>query len=1235
MPIKRPGPAVIVGTAAAPINHREPNVPEVPNSVLEAPSPDSSPVPTTSSNPDCTATLQADLAYLHRYKSMLDSLRSVELQTARPLFLGKLEGRTARILWDTGASTNFVSQAFVERHGLVPQPSVAPLKVSMGDGTTYSCHSSLMKPHLTMGPVEDDSWTFTVAPLQGVDVILGTPWWAARLPSLDFKSGYGYFELNGVTAKLFMQTEITPAVDSISLEAITAKPAWKEEMWFVMAPIHSEPPDSSLDLSDDVAIRDVLQSFSSLLRHSLPDQLPPPRSVDHHIELLPNAKPPSLPPYRLPLAYHAEMQGMLSDLLKKRFIQPSKSPFSSPVIFVKKKSGGLRMCVDYRALNKITIKNRFPLPRMDDLLDKLHGATVFSSLDAVSGYYQIRVAPEDVPKTAFRTTTGHFEFNVLPFGLTNAPATFQSLMNGIILEHDLGDFVVVYLDDILVFSKSVNEHAHHLRRVFEALAAHSIFLSRAKCTFARSEVIFLGHLISAKGVCPDPSKADAITSWPSPANLGELRSFLGAAGFHRRHIPHYSSIAAPLTDLQSSTVPFVWRDTQEDAFTDLKKALSAPVLLSPPQLGQPFLLYCDASLRGLGSVLYQAQSDGKLKPIAFLSRKLSPTESRYTTRDMELLALMHSLREWRHYLLGTRVTVYSDHRSVTDFLTQRTMPSTVKYARWLDLLAEFDLDIKYIRGKANVVADALSRRRHLLPPEEGEAEEECFAMSASTILTNLQESMLTAASEDTYYQQLLQSPLDSSEFVLDAGLLYKIIRQSPLVRRLVVPESMRSVVLHEAHDTITAGHLGVARTKAALSSRFWWPSLNEDVKSYVQACVSCQKNKPRNHAPYGRLQPLENPCQPWEHVHIDFFGPFPATTKGFTYCMSVSDRLTRMVHFLPCFKTITGADAAALFVSNVFRLHGLPKKIISDRDPRFTSEFWQGLFKTLGTKLAMSTALHPQTDGVAERNHRSIETMLRHYINMDHTDWDEKLHILEFAYNNAKHEATGHSPFELNFGFHPTVPLTLDTTSEPTPTNPLATDFLDRLRTSWSYARESIAHSQSLQKARVDRRRKDKTFEVGDLVLVHKRVLTSAQDGPAAKLTPVWRGPFEIVEKPSDVNVKVKLGSHRSAPIKRFHVQDIKPFVGTLDPSSHHGSEPGPAHLIAGEPAYVVDRFIDREQKFSKTNKLISEKILVRWLNYGPEHDSWVNVSQLRRDLGRQVFQDLYDDLQEELAQAT
>jgi len=1174
--------------------------------------------------PDGGDSLDHDLRYLRRYREMVNSINTFATSSTRPIFKGRLQGKPVTILWDTGATANFVAKEFVGKHHLSTQDAAKAINVAMGDGTSYTCTQILEKPVLAMGGYDDNQWTFTVAPLQEVDVILGAPWWAAMLPQVDCRAGKGqFFTPDGRSIALKVDFTIDQPQER---EWITSKPKWSEQMWFVSTvDTRATPPSPSTDKE----LHTVLQEFDHLLRDSLPDHLPPPRAVDHRITLEPGSKPPSLPPYRLPMAYAGEMQTMLRDLLRRNLIAPSKSPFGAPVIFVKKKNGGLRMCVDYRALNKITKKDKFPLPRADDLLDKLHGSRVFSSLDAVSGYYQIRIAPEDVEKTAFRTTQGHYEFKVLPFGLTNAPATFQALMNSIVEEFDLGDFVVIYLDDILVHSKTLREHAQHLRRLFQALAHHQLFLSRSKCSFGQSEVKFLGFLISANGIRPDPAKGDALLNWATPVNKGELRSFLGAANWHSKHIPHYATIAAPLTDLQGEGRPYVWTATQQDAFQDLKTALVSPAVLVPPQPSCPFEMYCDASGIGIGAALYQTQSDGDPKPVAFLSRKMTLTEQRYSTRDMELLALVHALRVWRHYLLGTRTTVYTDHKSVTNFLSQRVMPSTAKYARWMDLFAEYDLDIRYIRGKANVVADALSRKRYLLLPEEdteplgsgGDVDNESlYMLSASTPKSPILDSIRAAAKDDTWYQERLQS--ENRAFSTVDGLLAK---GSARHAKLVVPASIRTDIIKEYHDATTAGHPGIKKTIELVERHFWWPDLHKDVKSYVQSCQSCQKNKPINHAPYGRLQPVEIPDTPWLHINLDFFGPFPATKSGHSYCMSVTDRLTRMAHFVPCTRNVTGKEAATLFAQHIFRLHGLPQKLVSDKDPRFTSDFWQQLFKILGSKLAMSTAFHPQTDGLAERIHRTIETMLRHYVDAKHEDWDEKLYVLEFAYNNASHSVTEKSPFELNYGFHPRLPATID---HPIPTdnqlNPTTKIFIEDLQAAWKEAQQALGKAQQQTKSRVDKHRKADDFKVGDLILVHKRVLTSAEDGPAQKLTALWRGPFEVVAMPTSVNVTVKLGTHPSAPTKTFHVQHIKPYFGDPKPT---GDQPGPAHFIASEPAYVVEKFLESKKHRNKRKRVVREDILVRWLNWPPEHDSWVDAKQLRGDLGRVVFNDFYDDM--------
>lgn len=1167
-----------------------------------------------------------DLLYLRRYKEMINSINNFSTSSTRPIFKGHLQRKPVTVLWDTGATANFVAKEFVEKHQLRTEKAAQAVNVTMGDGTSYTCTQTLVNPVLAMGGYDDNQWTFTIAPLQEVDVILGAPWWAAMLPQVDCRSGKGqFFTSEGQSVSLKVDFTIDPPQEK---EWITSKPKWSEQMWFVAA-IDTPTVPPSPSTAEFEEIHTVLQEFDHLLRDSLPNQLPPSRAVDHQIVLEPGAKPPSLPPYRLPLAYAGEMKVMLNDLLRRKLIAPSNSPFGAPVIFVKKKNGGLRMCVDYRALNKITKKDKFPLPRADDLLDKLHGSTVFSSLDAVSGYYQIRIAPEDVEKTAFRTTQGHYEFKVLPFGLTNAPATFQALMNSIVEEFDLGDFVVVYLDDILVHSKTLKEHAQHLRRLFQALAHHQLFLSRNKCSFGQSEVFFLGFKISGEGIRPDPAKGEALLNWAAPINKGELRSFLGAANWHSKHIPHYATIAAPLTDLQGERRPYVWTAAQQDAFQELKAALVSPTVLVPPQPDCPFEMYCDASGIGIGAALYQAQGDGNLKPIAFLSRKLSLPEQRYSTRDMELLALVHALGTWRHYLLGTRTTVYTDHKSVTNFLSQKVMPSTAKYARWMDLFAEYDLDIRYIRGKANVVADALSRKRHLLTPEEdvdvpdadGIMDSEFICMlSASTPQSPLLRRIREAAKDDAWYQERLHS--ENRAFSLVDGLLAKgSVRHA----KLVVPALVRNDIIKEYHEATTAGHPGIKKTISLVERHFWWPELHKDIKSYVRSCQSCQRNKPINHAPYGRLQPVEIPDAPWLHINLDFFGPFPTTKNGHSYCMSVTDRLTRMAHFIPCTKTVTGKEAATLFARHIFRLHGVPQKLISDKDPRFTSDFWQQLFKILGSKLAMSTAFHPQTDGLAERIHRTIETMLRHYVDTKHEDWDEKLYVLEFAYNNAPHSVTEKSPFELNYGFHPRLPATVDHPTPPDqPLNPTAKGFIEDLQSAWRTAQQALEKAQLLTKSRVDKHRKADVIKVGDLVLVHKRVLTSAEDGPAQKLTALWRGPFEVLAMPTAVNVKVKLGTHTSAPTKTFHVQHVKPYFGDPKPTE---DQPGPAHFIATEPAYVVEKFLESKKHRNRRKRVIKEEILVRWLNWPPEHDSWVDAQQLRGDLGRDVFNDFYEEM--------
>ncbi|CAI7801038.1 unnamed protein product [Closterium sp. NIES-54] len=423
----------------------------------------------------------------------------------------------------------------------------------------------------------------------------------------------------------------------------------------------------------------------------IPDGLPPDRAVGHTIPVEPGKAPPFRPLYRLSPTEYEEAKQQIEEYLRKGWIEPSASPYGAPILFVHKKGGGLRMCVDYRALNKITIKNRYPLPRIEDLFDRLQGAQWFSALDLAQGYHQLRITEDDVPKTAFRSPFGHFQWRVLSFGLTNAPASFQRAMNDVFRDA-IGQFILVYLDDILVYSKTEDEHMEHLKWVLGKLREHKYYARLWKCHFYKRELEYLGHVVGHNGLKVDPKKVAAVQEWPVPRDVGQVRSFLGLANYFRRFLENYSTIVAPLTALTRKGCAWEWTPQCQKAFEEVKhKLTNAPVLVLPnPQ--KPYEVVTDASTVGLGAVLLQ---EGR--PVAFESRKLSPAEQRYTTTEQELLAVVHALRTWRCYLEGVEFVVTTDHCPNTYFSTQATL--TRRQARWAELLSGFSFDIRYRAGR--------------------------------------------------------------------------------------------------------------------------------------------------------------------------------------------------------------------------------------------------------------------------------------------------------------------------------------------------------------------------------------------------------------------------------------------------------------------------------------------------------------------------------------------------------
>ncbi|KAI3472595.1 hypothetical protein Pfo_030078, partial [Paulownia fortunei] len=611
-----------------------------------------------------------------------------------PTVQGKVQGRVHRYyfnfgipaiaLIDSGSTHSFASCAFVRKLGITPDLLKVRYSVTVPSGEEMDSNQMLRACSIQ---ISDRTLyaDLVVLPMPNFEVILGMDWLTKYHATIDCNKKIVIFQPPGEEQFMFNGISFSRSLPIIS--ALKAQKMLNKGCVGYLA--------SVLDTSVEAQLKpenvDVVQEFVEVFPDDLPG-LPPNREIEFVIDVMPGTTSISKAPYRMAPTELKELKVQLQELLDKGFIRPSYSPWGAPVLFVKKKD----------ELNKITVKNKYPLPRIDDLFDQLQGASVFSKIDLRSGYHQLKIKEEDIPKTAFRTRYGHYEFLVMPFGLTNAPAAFMDLMNRVFKQY-LDKFVIVFIDDILIYSRDKEEHKEHLKIVLQVLKEKQLYAKFKKCEFWLEQVVFLGHVVSKDGISVDPSKVEAVIKWPTPTNVSEVRSFLGLAGYYRRFVQGFSKIATPMTMLTRKNVKFLWTNACERSFEELKQKLTtAPVLTIPTGIGG-FVVYSDASKNGLGAVLMQ---NGKV--IAYASRQLKEYEKNYPTHDLELAAVVFALKIWRHYLYGEKCEIYTDHKSLKYFFTQKEL--NMRQRRWLELVKDYDCVINYHPGKANVVADALSRK---------------------------------------------------------------------------------------------------------------------------------------------------------------------------------------------------------------------------------------------------------------------------------------------------------------------------------------------------------------------------------------------------------------------------------------------------------------------------------------------------------------------------------------------
>lgn len=1154
-------------------------------------------------------------------------------------------------------SYGLISHAAVQQAHLPRIRLERPIASSSYESCTGTIREVAVLDQLDIGgstQLQPQVFLYIVPEIQDYDMILGRPWRKYEQAHIDPSTDTLHIGRTGIQVKNLGGDQQEQQDARLITAATFVKTAHlKQSKVFKISMADIEKALQKLDKKKTPLTKDQLRkmvpheyhAFLSAFDTVLADKLPPSRpGFDHKIELLKDEKgeekeAPWGPLYPMSREQLLVLRKTLTEQLEKGFIRVSNSPAAAPVLFVQKPGGGLRFCVDYRAINEITRKDRYPLPLVKETLHQVGRAKYFTKLDVIAAFNKIRMSVGEEWKTAFRTRYGLFESLVMPFGLTNAPSTFQRYVNHVLREH-LDEFASAYVDDILVYTNgSLQDHQEHVKLILGKLQKAGLFVDIEKCEFSTQSTKYLGYIIEAgQGIRMDPAKVQAIKDWEEPTSVRGVRGFLGFANFYHSFIKNYTELASPLhalTTKESAAKPFKMTVEARQAFDMLKAAFLVAPAIAYFDPDRETILETDASGWCSGGVLLQVYPEGE-RPVAFFSKKHSPAECNYEIHDKELLAIVRALEEWTEFLISVpKFTIRTDHKNLQYF--NRIRHLTERQMRWSLLMSKFSYNLEYKPGRLNALADALTRRDQDTPQND---QDNRVAARESRIFEDLQflpakvhiapvninttpalDNDLTPLWEehertDSIIQDLKEAVLTNSRQVpahlrhLSVSISDLAIHQERLTfrRRYWVPdhEPLRTQLIQSCHDSCTTGHPGKNNLVAIMARSYHWPGMTKQIAQFVQNCRACGRNVVWRNKKQGLLQPLPVPSRPWQEISMDYITDLPCTESSNRHVLVIVDRLSKGIITVPC-KDLDGNTLAKKMWKHYIPHHGLPSSITSDRGEQFVHGVWGHMARLYGITKRLSTAYHPETDGQTERTNQTVEEILRLHCSYHQTDWDTWLPAAQLAVLNRDAASTKMSPFFMMHGYNPELGLNIDLpdlTDGPAPENPIdaASQKIQKTQDAIEFAAACMTYAQQQQEKASNRHREAApAYKPGDKVWLDLRNIRV--ENPRKKKLCELHGMFTVREA---IGTKAYRLDVPDDIHNVFNTSLLRPVSDSPLPSQVlDETQPAPI-IVNDEDEYEIEHIDNHRTKRLRGSRQPILQFLVKWKGYA--QPSWTNA---------------------------